>query len=348
MKDVPKLLDGRFRVEGFLARGANGDLYRAVQLSNQRPVAIKFLKASGGAAAEFAARFRRECRLLHELDHPAAVRVHGAGIAEGDRPWVAMELLEGRTLAALVERNGPMSPEALADVLDQVADCLDAAHERNIVHRDIKPGNLMLSLGENGRLAVKVLDFGVAKILGKDETNATVVTCAGIAVGTPEYMSPEQALGRAVDGRSDVYSLGVTLFAALTARLPFDGKNALQVMLAHVRDPIPTFQQVAPKFAVPAAVERVVREAMAKEPAERPATAGELARRFRSALAETRVEELAPAPPPKTARATPMPPLPAPGGAEDAAEGSRRIAPGYLLLASLGIALGVLAAAVLQ
>lgn len=280
------VLDGRFRIDELLSQGAGGQVFRGTDLTSGGPVAVKILHPSSAGSEEFLSRFRRECRLLVELDHPNAVRVFGNGITPDKLPYVAMELVTGKTLSTLVAERGCLPPEEMADFLSQIADVLDTAHAKSVLHRDIKPGNIMITATPDGHAVAKVLDFGIAKIMGNDLINATVVTTAGIAVGTPAYMSPEQAMGKPLDAYSDIYSLGVTVFAALTGQLPFEGKNDLQTMLAHVRAEIPRFADKNPANRVPVPVEGVVRAAMAKTPTDRPASAGEFARRFHQALTQ--------------------------------------------------------------
>jgi serine/threonine-protein kinase len=218
------------------------------------------------------------------LEHPNAVRIISTGVTSDKLPYVAMEFVEGRTLSRIIQDEGPMTAVEVADWLAQVADLLDAAHAKSIVHRDIKPGNIMLCRNAAGRLTVKVLDFGFAKALDADEDGGAAATQAGVAVGTPAFMSPEQVAGAPVTPQSDIYSLGVTLFAALTGHPPFEESNPVHTMMAHVRSGIPRFSDKHPGNAVPASIEAVVRRALAKAPADRPATAGELARLFQEAL----------------------------------------------------------------
>lgn len=283
MLSVDTILDHRFEIEEAIAEGSFGRVYRGFDRDTNAPIAIKILNAQSANNDEFLSRFRRECRLLMELDHPNAIRVYGTGMTPEGQPYVAMELVQGQTLSERVSRSGPIDPETMADYLSQIGSVLDLAHARNVLHRDIKPGNIMIHQSDEGE-TIKVLDFGIAKIMGSDQSNATVVTTAGIAVGTPTYMSPEQAMGQPLEPASDIYSLGVTVYSTLTGAVPFSGKNDLQTMLAHVRSEIPRFAEKNPRNQVPLAVEAVVRQAMAKSPSDRPPTAGEFARLFADAL----------------------------------------------------------------
>lgn len=309
---MPTVLDGRFELGESIAKGTSARVYRGTDRKNGQPVAIKVLHPRTASSEEFSARFQRECRLLLGLEHPNAVRIVGTGVTSDNLPYVAMELVEGRTLSRIIQDEGPLSAADVAGWLAQVADLLDAAHAKSIIHRDIKPGNIMLRRDSAGRLEAKVLDFGFAKALDADEEGGAAATQAGVAVGTPAFMSPEQVAGATVTPQSDIYSLGVTLFAALTGHPPFEESNPVHTMMAHVRSGIPRFADKHPGNAVPASVEAVVRRAMAKAPADRPASAGELARLFQTALTNRET-------PPsdrETRRATAEPPLaPARGAA---------------------------------
>lgn len=275
-----EFIDGRFRIRAPIAEGASGKVFLADDEQEGRPIALKIMHQRAAGNSEFVARFKRECRLLEEMNHQNAVRVFATGVTPEKSPYVAMELVEGATLDQLVDRDGPLDPAFVGKCLVQVARVLDFAHEKGIVHRDLKPGNIMV--GKND--VVKVLDFGVAKILSAEQPDSAVVTAAGIAMGTPSYMSPEQAMGKKVSTASDIYAIGVTLFAVLTGRLPFDAKNDLQTMLAHVKSPVPRFSEKNPQNRVPETVEAVVRLAMAKDPSARPESATKLAELFMEAI----------------------------------------------------------------
>jgi serine/threonine-protein kinase len=218
---------GPYQIEAILGSGGMAVVYRARHTQDD-VVALKVLFPPPGAGAEIIARFEREARTSMRLRHPAIVRVVEAGQADG-RAFMAMALIEGESLADRLARVGPLDETMAADIAWQIADALDYAHHQGVVHRDIKPSNILLAT--DGRALLT--DFGVALAL-----DDPALTRTGHTVGTPAYMAPEQANGAAVDGRADLYSLGVVLYQMVTGRTPFRG-NTPQVLHAHVYDPPP-------------------------------------------------------------------------------------------------------------
>ena len=270
----------RYRVLKLLGSGGMSEVFLAEDRDLHRRVALKVLKeCAGGDAARL--RLLREARLASQLSHQAIAVIYEVSEMEKDgarRNFIAMEYIEGETLKAYVERNAVPLPRIL-ELVRQVAEALAAAHERGVVHRDVKPSNVMVS--EAGH--VKVLDFGVAAYVppagSSDDTWSVFASGAGAPpgslLGTIAYMSPEQALGRDVDGRSDIFSLGVVLYELLTGQVPFRGANALEVIDA-IRHAEPA--TLAGRGAVPAPLDGLVRRMLAKEPADRPASMREVAR----------------------------------------------------------------------
>jgi serine/threonine-protein kinase len=253
---------GPYQIEAILGSGGMAVVYRARDGQGQ-VVALKVLFPPPGAGAEILTRFEREARTVTRLRHPAIVRVVEAGQAEG-RAFMAMALIEGESLADRLARIGPLDQAIAADIAWQIADALDYAHHQGVVHRDIKPSNILLD--PDGRALLT--DFGVALAL-----DDSALTRTGLTVGTPAYMAPEQANGAEVDGRADLYSLGVVLYQMVTGRTPFRG-NTPQVLHAHVYDPPPapsTMAKVSP------GMEAVILQALAKEPAQRFQTGAAMA-----------------------------------------------------------------------
>lgn len=281
---MPTVLDGRFQLGDRTAKIANGEVFRAYDLQSDLPAVVRILRPDAPTSAEFLARFQQECRVLKNLNHPNAEQVIATGLTPDNEFYVAFEDVGGQSLMEIIEQHGPLPVELVADYLDQLASVLDAAHRQQVIHRDVKPENIKVFTDEAGNDVVKLLGFVFAKSLAGSEPEGGGVTQPGMAVGSPATMSPEQVTGAKIVKQSDIYSLGVTLYAALTGKLPFEGRSPVQVMLAHLKEPIPLFCTRNPANAVPANVEAVVRKAMAKQFVDRPASAGELAASFRSAL----------------------------------------------------------------
>ena len=254
---------GPYRVVAPLGRGGMAAVYRAHDPGLDRDVALKVLPAEFLHDPAFAARFKREAQVAARLEHPHIVPVHAFGI-EGGRPWMAMRLLAGGSLAERV-RRGPLAPREAAEVLRGVADALDYAHARGVVHRDVKPANVLLD--ESGR--PYLADFGIAKML----EGSPVVTATGLIQGSPTYMAPEQAMGGKVNHLADVYALGVMAFECLTGRAPYTGTTPVAILMKHVQEPVP---EPAPG-ELPPGLAAVVRRCLAKTPSERWPSAGAFA-----------------------------------------------------------------------
>ena len=238
-------------------------VYRAHDPALERDVALKLLPAEFLHEREFAERFRQEARIAGRLEHPHIVPVHAFGIEKGG-PWMAMRLVQGGSLAERL-RRGPVPPRLAAALLRDVADALDYAHERGIVHRDVKPANVLLDGAGRGYLA----DFGIARIL----EGSAITSASGMVQGTPAYMAPEQATGQKVDHFADVYALGVVAFECLTGRVPYRGTSPVAILMKHIHEPVP---EASPGEVVPA-IAAVLRRCLAKSPAERWPSAGAFA-----------------------------------------------------------------------
>jgi serine/threonine protein kinase len=273
-----RTIDNKYLLERLLGKGGMGAVYRARRLLIDDAVAIKIVHLGRGSDATMAERFRREAQSSARLKHPNAVSIYDFGTTADGLQYLVMELVEGESLRAMIKTRGPLIPSLAADILSQVASALDEAHTQNIVHRDIKPDNIIVCQSA-GRLRVKVLDFGIAKL--KDVT-ASHLTQTGSVMGTPYYMSPEQCLGEEIDARSDIYSLGVVAYEMLTGRVPFDAPNSNAVVVQHVNHPPPPLHQIRP--GISPAIEAVVMRALEKRPALRHQTAGAFAGEFAAAV----------------------------------------------------------------
>jgi hypothetical protein len=266
------------RIEGIAGRGGMGVVYRATQLDLGRPVAIKVIAADRARDPGLRTRFSLEARLAAAIDHPNLVPVHAAG-EEGGRLYLVMRYVGGTDLHKRLKRDGPLSPARAADVVAQLAAGLDAAHAAGLVHRDVKPANVLLT----GR-HVYLGDFGLSRLQAQDER----FTESGAWIGTVDYMSPEHLRGEPCDARSDVYALGCVLFAALTGEPPFRRDTVPQTMSAHLHQPPP---RPTDRANVPAEFDRVIARALAKRPEDRYPSTGDLGRAVLAAAAGEPVTE---------------------------------------------------------
>jgi len=266
---VGLLLDGRYRVELVLGRGGMGCVYRAAHVALGRSVAIKMLDPDLVRDDDARRRFEREALATGRLRHPNIVGVTDFGAAPDGTPYLAMELVEGATLGDVLDAQDRLPPERAVHVMRHLLRGLAHAHAQGVVHRDLKPANIMLVTEGGDRDFAKILDFGLARLVGQDDR----ITRTGIVCGTPRYMAPEQILNRALDPRADLYSASLILFEMLTGRTPFDADEAGAMLKMHLSAPVPRIADVAPDVAVAPALEALIHRGLAKSAADRPATA---------------------------------------------------------------------------
>ncbi len=250
-----------YRLVEKLGEGGMGEVYRALDEMLDRDVALKMLRPELASRPSTVDRFRAEAITLAKLDHPGIARIHGCSRHE-DRWFIVMEFVPGETLLARLARAGRLPWLDAVPIVCQLLDALEYAHRRGVIHRDMKPANVLM--GEDGR--VKVTDFGIARVLGTERATRT-----GHIVGTLEYMSPEQVRGEEVDGRADLYAVGILLYELLAGRVPFSGAADYEVMMQHLQAPVPPLRRVAPD--VPPWFDEILRRALAKAPADRFASA---------------------------------------------------------------------------
>jgi YVTN family beta-propeller protein len=251
-----------YRIQGLLGQGGMGVVYQAEQERPRRQVALKLLLDPATASETFRERFLRESELAAAIDHPNVLPVYDAGETDGVL-WIAMRYVDGIDLAALLARDGPVAPEQALAILGQVAGALDAAHTRGLVHRDVKPGNVLLAVEDGAVAHTYLADFGLTKRIG----GARGLTGSGQVLGTIDYVAPEQVEGGPVDGRADQYSLGCVLFECLTGVVPFRRDSELAVLWAHVHDPPPRIGEHRPDL--PVGLDEVVGRSLAKAPGDR-------------------------------------------------------------------------------
>jgi serine/threonine-protein kinase len=270
------IIDGKYRIDEIHGRGGMGAVYRATDIDLDRPLALKVLHPQLLTDETAVRRFRQEARSAARLRHPNAVTVYGFGQLPTGAAYIAMEFVEGTTLREELKRRGRLPLDEAAHILGQVADAVHAAHLAGLIHRDLKPDNIMLEQRPGG-IAAKVLDFGIAKAVTSSGDTERLTVPHSI-IGTPVYMSPEQARGEALDPRSDIYSLGVVVFEMLTGRVPFTADTPVGLALKHVTDAPPSPRSIVPD--IPVAIEEIILSALAKDPDDRPQTALELAQCF--------------------------------------------------------------------
>jgi eukaryotic-like serine/threonine-protein kinase len=287
---IGRRVAGKFRIEKFLGGGAMGAVYRAKDSTLDRLIALKVMHPAMAVDPSFVTRFHREARAASRLDHPASMRVIEFGEEPDGLLYIAMEFLEGRDLYRVIHEDWPLPEARIADIMMQALSALTMAHEMGVIHRDLKPENIMIldRKDDEGRDIVKVCDFGIAKITERDGEPAASrgigakVTTAGLVVGTPEYMSPEQARGETLDARSDLYSMGIILYQLLTGRTPFLADTALAVVLKHISEPPEPPSSIYPE--VHKGLETVCMRAISKAPADRYPTARDMRGAVRAAI----------------------------------------------------------------
>lgn len=273
--DSPKI-DG-IRILDVLGRGAFSTVYKGVQLQLDRTVAIKVLVNSSQQSERDLARFKREAKVTSELDHPNIVQVLGYGSAADGSPYLVLEYVEGQTLACELLKNEPFTYEQFGETFIPVLSALSYAHFRGVIHRDIKPENIMLGKSAVSSDAVKLLDFGVAKLLEPDfEPGARAATMTGRMIGSPKYMSPEQCAGKAVDSRSDLYSIACVMYQCLCGTPPFEAGTTLETMQLHLNSNPISEPELVKRYGIEPRLAKLVLKNLSKNPAERAASAEEL------------------------------------------------------------------------
>ncbi|AUX19587.1 protein kinase [Sorangium cellulosum] len=272
------LLEGQFKILQKIGSGGMGSVYKALQADPNRMVAVKILHPKLANRKDLVSRFRREARAMSHLTHPNTVKVYLYGALDDGSLYIIMEYLEGKNLNQVVRKEGPLPVERAIPVLIQVCGALQEAHMQGIVHRDLKPENIFLSTNGGLKDYPKVLDFGLAKVTERElRPGSVMLTQEGMVFGTPEFMSPEQAQGKVLDARSDIYSLATILYEVLTGKLPFEARTPMEYIQHHVtRSPIPLDERVEGK-RFPPGLGAVLAKALEKRPEDRFETAAAFA-----------------------------------------------------------------------
>src|SRR5215203_2867337 len=281
---TPQVLGERYEIGGVLGRGGMAEVHRGRDLRLGREVAVKVLRSDLARDPSFQVRFRREAQASASLNHPAIVAVYDTGedrTSSGATPYIVMEYVEGETLRDVLRREGPLPPERAMSLAADICGALDFSHRNGIVHRDVKPGNVMIT----PQGTVKVMDFGIARAVSD---SAATMTSTAAVIGTAQYLSPEQARGEGVDARSDVYSLGCLLYELVTGEPPFTGDSPVSVAYQHVREDPRLPSSISPD--IPPELDAIVMKAMAKNPANRYQSAADMRSDLLRAVAGQRVE----------------------------------------------------------
>jgi eukaryotic-like serine/threonine-protein kinase len=287
-----QLLDGRYRIEGIVGQGGMGVVYRAKHIHIDAPVAIKVLNHALVSNQSAIERFRREAKAAGRFSHPNAVQVTDFGVADEETVYLVMELVEGKSLRELLREKSPFEVGRAVNLMTQACSAVDAAHESGVIHRDLKPDNILVrNMGAVEE--VKVLDFGIAKLKQREGVVANFVTLteAGAIIGTPSYMSPEQCHGHELDTHSDIYSLGVITYEMLCGQPPFDGETAAEIIAKHLRDEPRPLRSLRP--GMPPALDLAVLRALSKDPLLRQRSAKAFGQELLDGLRVTRQETIA-------------------------------------------------------
>ena len=276
-------LAGKYDIVSVLGTGGMGVVYKGRQDVMDRVVAIKMLQAHHLNDSMSVKRFQQESKATCRLNHPHIITVYDFGISPTGQPYIVMDYLEGKPLSDIIKDEGHVGVDRALKIVRQASDALGHAHKQGVIHRDLKPSNIVLIDREGDKDYVKVVDFGVAKLM-EEGTEGQKLTQMGEVCGSPVYMSPEQCQGLPLDKRSDIYSMGIVLYETLTNRLPILGKTMVETMSKHINDAPPSFQEARPDLYIPERVEQVILRALAKAPEDRQQSMEQLATELEMAV----------------------------------------------------------------
>jgi serine/threonine protein kinase len=277
---VAATLGNRYVVLGVIGRGGMSVVYKAKEINTGMIVAVKTLRTHSLTDEMVVKRFQREAELLSRLNHPRIVNLHAYGTSSRGQPYFVMDYLVGENLVDVLKREDHIEPERFQDIFVQVCAAIEHAHKHGAIHRDIKPGNIMLTRTKSTKDYVKVVDFGIAKLAEE----AQKLTRMGEVWGSPIYMSPEQCMGAAIDARSDIYSLGIVMYECLTGRVPFLGRNYADTMGKQISETPPPFAKINPLLKIPQNLETIVMTALEKDPPARYQSLTQMRKDLESAL----------------------------------------------------------------
>lgn len=273
-------LPSHYKLISPLSEGGMGIIYSGEHIHTGQKLAIKLLHPTFAKQQRAVERFKHEAKAVGSLQHPNLVTISDFGITERRRiPYLVMELIQGENLEEMLKRGEALTPQRFFSVFDQVLDALSHAHKRMVIHRDMKPSNILLTKTDDGRDFVKIVDFGIAKIMsgeGEEGANMQELTRTGDLIGSPLYMSPEQGLGTKLDARSDIYSVGCVMYECVIGEPPFLGMTAVQTIMMHINDSPPSMREVKPEYNIPPAIDNFVMKCLAKNPDHRFQTMDEM------------------------------------------------------------------------
>ena len=281
---IGRTILGRYEIQRLLGEGGMGRVYLAKQTDLGRQVVVKVMHEHIAKDAKFRERFQRETLLMARFQHPYAVTLYDAALNADDGSCIVMEYVKGGNLEKLLEKLKKMSAPRVVRLMMQLCEVLQAAHDEGIIHRDLKPANLMLVDPDTPKERIKVMDFGLAKLIDDGEVQRVTDTSVDFAVGTPAYICPEQVRGETMDHRGDLYSVGVMAYELLAGRVPFKGNSGMDVLLAHATEDPPTFSALGMGGWVPRPIEATIRRCLAKHSDDRPQSAKHLGDEFAAAL----------------------------------------------------------------
>jgi len=281
---IGRTLLGRYEIQRLLGEGGMGRVFLAKQADLGRSVVVKVMHEHIAADPKFRERFQRETLLMARFHHPYAITLYDAAVNADAGSCIVMEYVKGSNLETLLEKAKKMTPPRVVRLLTQLCEVLQAAHEEGIIHRDLKPANVMVIDPDTPKERIKVMDFGLAKLIEENDAPSVTDTSIDFAVGTPAYICPEQVRGEVMDHRGDLYSVGVVAFELLAGRVPFKGTSGMDVLLAHATDEPPTFAQLGLADWVPPGIEAVIHKCLSKAPEDRQQSAKQLADELQAAL----------------------------------------------------------------
>lgn len=273
---IGTILNGTYQIQEVVGRGGMGSVYRARDILMERTVAIKMLHAHLVQDQASIQRFQQEARAASAINHPNVITAYDFGISESNQPYLIMDFLQGKSLSATIDESNGLEYSRAIHIFAQTCDALHVAHSKGVIHRDLKPSNIMIVQNRDDNDFVKIVDFGIAKLLPHSGKQSQNLTQTGELFGSPLYMSPEQFLGKTLDERTDIYAMGCVMYEALIGRPPFSGEHVLETMHKHINEPPAKFNLARPDLKIPAKLETIVMRALEKHPDARFQSMAEL------------------------------------------------------------------------